>query len=475
MVQTVRVKKIVEEENIANTKYIFRKDEMYTAIHEEEYMVVSKDGGHIVLDFGKEMCGGVKLHVYHILDDGKRTVNARFRFGESLSEVNSDIGYKGATNHHSPRDFEQIVVGGSNIIYGNTGYRFVRIDFRPGAEVLLKGIEGTNHILRLPCKYRYDGKDKLIRKIFEAAKRTVDLCSGQGYVWDGVKRDRLVWMGDMYPELIALTSMYGRVKEIEKSLDFERVRCKYNGVWNCSITSYSMWWVICVAEYYIQTNNKSFLDKQINYFKDQIKLFNEYVDENGNMHYPRYYVDWPTEGTGDEEIGNRFISIIAAKKAIELFDMIGEDSGEAKILLNKLYKSDMVVKSQKQVIGLKYFALGEISDNEYQRLIEGGAKGFSTFMSYFILKAIASRDEELAIKLMKEYYGAMLDKGATTFWEDFDMEWVEGSGRIDEPTQSGQKDIHADYGKHCYIGLRHSLCHGWSSGVIKFMQEYCVD
>ena len=95
-------------------------------------------------------------------------------------------------------------------------------------------------------------------------------------------------------------------------------------------------------------------------------------------------------------------------------------------------------------------------------------------MSYYILSAIASRDEKLAIELMKEYYGAMLDRGATTFWEDFHIEWLEGSGRIDEIDPS-KKDIHGDYGAHCYVGFRHSLCHGWSAGVVKFIKEHCHD
>jgi hypothetical protein len=94
-------------------------------------------------------------------------------------------------------------------------------------------------------------------------------------------------------------------------------------------------------------------------------------------------------------------------------------------------------------------------------------------MSYFILGAIASREPDLAVSIMKDYYGAMLDKGATTFFEDFDMDWVEGSSRIDELPKDGEKDIHGDFGKHCYVGFRHSLCHAWSSGVIKFIKEYC--
>ena len=98
----------------------------------------------------------------------------------------------------------------------------------------------------------------------------------------------------------------------------------------------------------------------------------------------------------------------------------------------------------------------------------------STFMSYYILKADAMAGGKNQIAMIKDYYGAMLSRGATTFWEDFDISWLEGSGRIDEFPAPGQKDIHGDYGAFCYVGLRHSLCHGWSSGVLAFLYEYML-
>jgi hypothetical protein len=52
------------------------------------------------------------------------------------------------------------------------------------------------------------------------------------------------------------------------------------------------------------------------------------------------------------------------------------------------------------------------------------------------------------------------------------MEWLEGSGSIDVLDDT-KKDIHGDFGAHCYVGLRHSLCHGWSAGVAKFIKEHC--
>ena len=199
----------------------------------------------------------------------------------------------------------------------------------------------------------------------------------------------------------------------------------------------------------------------------------EYVLENGDLNYPAYFVDWPTREQPDELYGVRAINIVAMKKAIALLSAFGESTEIAERSLAKLLKVAMNPKTAKQVIALKYFALGELSEAEKATLVEGGAKGVSTFMSYYILKAIASFDKAKAIEIMKEYYGAMLAKGATSFWEDFHMDWVENTCRIDEFPKDGQKDIHGDFGAFCYKGFRHSLCHGWSAGVIQFIKEEC--
>ena len=96
----------------------------------------------------------------------------------------------------------------------------------------------------------------------------------------------------------------------------------------------------------------------------------------------------------------------------------------------------------------------------------------STFMSYYILSAVANTvGMEEAQKMLREYYGAMLEAGATTFWEDFDLEWAKKGARIDELPNAGEYDIHGDNGRFCYQGMRHSLCHGWSAGPAAFLAE----
>lgn len=471
MKQIVYAKKIIKQKNIENDNSLFIKRDLQVDLFEKDVMSVGTDGGFIILDFGKELCGGIRILSTEVNGTGKAPV--RIRFGESVSECCSEIGEKNSTNNHSLRDFNFDLLFASDVTLGETGFRFVRIDFPAGNSFNIKNIVAVNRILKLPLKNGYNGSDKVIKKIFTVAKRTVDLCSSGNYVWDGIKRDRLVWSGDLYPEILSLTYLYGRVKQIENTLDFERMHAKYDGKWISAITTYSMWWVACVAEYYFRTGTREFTQKQISGVEDTIKLFNEYVLNDGTMAYPEHFVDWATKNTEDEEIGSRLISIFAVKKSIRLFKEFGRDTSDAERLLNNLCKSDFTVKRQKQVIALKYFAFGNISDAEYARLIEGGAKGFSTYMSYFILTAVASHDKELAVAMMKEYFGGMIDKGATTFWEDFDVEWIKGSSRIDRFPKKGEKDIHGDYGRFCYKGFRHSLCHAWASGVINFIAENC--
>ena len=125
---------------------------------------------------------------------------------------------------------------------------------------------------------------------------------------------------------------------------------------------------------------------------------------------------------------------------------------------------DSACGGHKQIAALQLLA-GIGGKNCKKTLSDGTVHGFSTFMSYYILSGLARTcGTQAALEALRTYYGAMLDLGATTFWEDFDVTWAENAARIDEMPVAGKKDIHGDYGEFCYSGFRHSLCHGWSSG-----------
>lgn len=456
-------KKIIASKNGTNVENLLKKQPLQIGLA-EAYTADFEEGGYVILDYGKELCASLRILTYL-----SSSTKARFRFGESLTECCAELGgEQNATNDHALRDFEAELPRYSDMTFSQTGFRFVRIDF--SGSVRIKCAVAVSEIRNRRIKYRYEGEDELIDRIFKTAKHTVDLCASSGYVWDGVKRDRLVWIGDMHPEMLALTTLYGRMLEIERSLDFVKEQTPLPG-WMNGFPTYSMWWMIILADYYERTGAELFIKKQIPYLEGLLSQMDGCVKEDGTLAYPFLFVDWPTRDTPYENEGGRAINIIAVKKAIALLKAFDRDTTLAENILSRLLKVEIKCGDKKQVIGLKYLAVG-ISEEEKKQLVEGNARGMSTFMSYYILKAVASFDKEKAIEMMKEYYGAMLDRGATTFWEDFHMEWLEGSGRIDEADPT-KKDIHGDYGAHCYVGFRHSLCHGWSAGVAKFIKEHC--
>ncbi len=278
-------KKIKEAKGVTNKQNLLFKKPLQIGLDEKFF--TEFDGGFVVLDFGKELNGGIRILTY-VSDN----VNVRIRFGESLSECYADVGEKNATNDHSLRDFNVNLQSYSDMTFGSTGFRFVRLDF---------------------C-------------------------------------------------------------------------------------------------------------------------------------------DWPTHDTDEEEAGVRAINIIAVKKAIEIYKVYKKDDALLVDMLNRLNKKEITAKKYKQVLGLKYFAT-KLTEEDKKVLVRDGAKGMSTFMSYYILKAVASFDKEKAKSMMKEYYGSMIGVGATTFFEDYDIDWAKNSCRIDRLPKKGQKDIHGDFGRFCYQGF----------------------
>ena len=104
-------------------------------------------------------------------------VPVRVRFGESLTECCAELGGEtNATNDHSLRDITFLSQNYSDMTFGQTGFRFVRLDFM--GEVVLKCVVAESQCLQKKAKYVYGGKDATIQKIYETAKHTVDLDRG---------------------------------------------------------------------------------------------------------------------------------------------------------------------------------------------------------------------------------------------------------------------------------------------------------
>ena len=119
-------------QGVENSQTLLREKSVQIAL--DEPAVCRAYGGFIVLDFGREYSGGVRVLCHTV---GGGNVKIRIRFGESYTEANAEIGYKGMCNDHSPRDFYAEICDYSDLTFGQTGFRFVRLDFPSGVKTEL--------------------------------------------------------------------------------------------------------------------------------------------------------------------------------------------------------------------------------------------------------------------------------------------------------------------------------------------------
>jgi hypothetical protein len=426
----------------------------------------------ILLDFGRELHGGILLENGITKKHGPTRV--RVRFGESVSEA------MGQPNQdHSIHDFTCDVPWYGAQEFGNTGFRFVRIDLvEPDSELQLKRAQGV--FLYRPDEYKgsFRCNDERLNRIWETGAYTVHLCM-QERLWDGIKRDRLVWIGDMHPETMTICSVFGAHPIVPKSLDFVRDETPLPD-WMNGIGSYSLWWVLIHHAWYLYHGDEKYLGEQRAYLLGLLKQLREQIDENGSekMGGARF-LDWPSsEDPKAIHAGLQALLAMGLRAGADLCHALGETDAQNAALAaaNDLQRHIPDAGTSKQANALLALAaLADAKKTNTDVLAADPLHGVSTFYGYYVLQARAlAGDYAGALDVIRNYWGVMLDFGATTFWEDFNLAWTENAGRIDELVPEGKKDLHGDYGDYCYKGLRHSLCHGWASGPTAWLTEHVL-
>jgi hypothetical protein len=433
----------------------------------------------ILLDFGKEIQGGIQ---FVTTAAGKKTpVRIRVRFGESVSEAMSETGdAQGATNDHAMRDFTMELPWLGVAEMGNSGFRFVRIDLiEPDVTLSLKEINAIFTYRNIPYLGSFCSSDERLNRIWLTGAYTVHL-NMQEYIWDGIKRDRLVWLGDLHPEVMTVSTVFGYNEVIPKSLDLARDITPLPG-WMNGMCSYSLWWIIIHRDWYRYQGNLAYLKEQQAYLTGLLNLLFTKVDATGQekLDGGGRFLDWPSSpNEKGVDAGLQALMVITFRAGAEICSVLGDRALAAKCsetaaLMQKRVPDHNQLKQAAALMALADLIPARKASDEV--IQAGGPKGFSTFYGYYMLEAQAKAGEyKAAMDNIRQYWGGMLDMGATTFWEDFDLDWTENAARIDELVPSGKKDIHADFGAYCYKNLRHSLCHGWASGPTAWLTAHVL-
>ena len=426
---------------------------------------ILESGGWVVLDFGTEYYGGVELTVGGY--DGQEDRNLLLTFGESVSETFSHPDY-----FHSIQETKLHLTPWSVLTFGKLGFRFVKLENPETFSIGIQGIRCCYVHREFPVQGSFRCSDPLLNDIWDASVRTLSLCM-QDLMWDGVKRDQLVWMGDLFPEIFACSVIYGHQDVVEKSLDFLRDETPLPRMMN-GCGTYSFWWILAQRYWYHRFGSLDYLKKQQEYLKKLLLHFSGMVSNDGELSFSGGYLllDWATgispEAGPSIRNGSHAVLRLAFLAGAELCHILGDE--ETALLseraAEKLLKKELPL-SECSTAANAFQVLAGFRDagDVYDRCFDGKLPyGLSTFLGCFVLDACAEAGHRKeALDYLRQYWGGMLSVGSTTFWEHFDVDWLKGAGRIDEIVPAGKHDIHGEYGEGCFKSYRNSFCHGWGS------------
>ena len=176
-------------------------------------VLTNKNGerASVLVDFGCEIHGSARLYSWYVHPASRSTnrVNLRLRFGESVTEAITPYPERGSTNDHANRDVHLNVGFLSANETNESGFRFLNVELEDdNASIELYMLQGVMIVRDLEQIGSFACSDQRINDIYDTSVYTAFL-NMQEYLWDGIKRDRLVWCGDIYPSEKTILAAYG--------------------------------------------------------------------------------------------------------------------------------------------------------------------------------------------------------------------------------------------------------------------------
>ncbi len=439
-------------------------------VHLPSSSLTDAEAPSIVLDFGRELTGRVEL-----VSDSDTPATVTVQMGESESET-MKAPFLGVNQMTIPPHG----VGHSS----KTAFRYARIQFIAGGpDLRFKSIH-VDHIF-YPVKYEgsFESSDPMLNRIWETGAYTAHLCMQDG-VWDASKRDRGRWMGDTDVSGRVIEDVFGERPLMEDTLDRlmgpAPVDQHVNG-----IPGYSSFWFTEAADYYRHTGSKEFLVREHDRMVELLNYVDREFDQRSiyaNKSNVWLYVDWSPQLNGDTPETRRATTLEFYRAyregswmLRELGDTANADKYEKRAAEIKAGAEKYLLDPATQTFGPRWqtnaaAVVGgaaspelytSIWKNVFSQVGQGDTKGLiiSPYYNYYVIRAMAETGHrEEALSWIRQYWGGMLQEGATSFWEAYDPAWY-------------KEDFHASLQSDNRSGYFVSLAHGWSSGPTAWLME----
>jgi len=452
----------------------------------------------VTLDLGDHLTGYLSLSLRSMESMMDAPTRLRLFLGEVPAEMNTPLDpWKGGLSRSWMQD-EIVTLTLADSPYRldrRISGRYLTIELMSSSETYnfaLSGITFTAETSARPLSEDglLPGCPQIIRDIDRVGKATLRECMQTVYE-DGPKRDRRLWIGDMYLESLANRYSFQNHMLTRRCLYLFAGLAREDGVLraNCFeypkpqpqiinyMVSYNLLYVLSLLEYYRDTKDEETAQDLWPVVKAQVEDALSYVGQDGIFDRTRKatwnFFDW-RDGL-DVSAPIQALTIDALKGITELGKALGKDSEVAsyparakkmtaaarKQMLNR--KTGLIESGQERQVSVLSQAwmirAGVLSQKEGQKALktvlamDESVKPGTPYGTHYLIEAmlLCGMNDE-ARSYLTDYWGGMVKKGADTFFEAYDP----------------QNDHLSPYG----FSPLNSYCHAWSCTPIYFIHKY---
>jgi hypothetical protein len=420
----------------------------------------------VLVDFGREVAGRL------LLESGTaHAVKLLASYGESEDEALSGQNYLG--------NFDLRVAPGGIVRGPKSGFRYAWLRFfGDDTEKSLRAIRVEGIAYPVEYKGSFRSSDATLNRIWEAGAYTAHLCMQDG-VWDAAKRDRGWWAGDLDVAGPTIASAFGESKLLNET--FAKLIPPAGEHVN-GIPSYSALWISALADLYRRTANPELLASRHDAVLTILARMDEEFDAQGrfvNKGHHWLFVDWSKDlfaFTPEAEEGTEFAMVRGYREGAWLLSQMGDAEHAAHYTaradelatgLRKQFADAHGSYGERWQMNALAVLAGVAEPKDYAAIWQdslssanrAATQTISPYFNAYVLDAMARMDRRAdAVEWLRTYWGSMLDEGATSLWEAYDLHW---------PRQNPHKYLEAD-GR---VGYFVSLAHAWSSGPTAWMMD----
>ncbi len=433
---------------------------------------VVKNGRAQLIDFGKETFGFIKLHGL------KGAGNICLYYGESKEE---------ALNEKEAVTIDLLTIQNKtakdSVMPLSKAFRYVNII--TDATVKIDSVSMLYEYADVRNNGNFNCSDPELNRIYNVAMYTFHLNTREFFI-DGIKRDRWVWSGDAYQSYLMNYYSFFDNQTVARTLLALRGKDPVTGHIN-TIMDYTFYWFLGIYDYYLYTGDKTFITQ----FYPRMQSLMEYClgrrNKDGLMEGKSgdwIFIDWADKLSKKGEVSFEQLLLCKSLETMAQCATIANDSTSAntyqqyakdlKLKLFSIYwneskkalvhsrvdgkQTEKITRySNMFAIFFNYFTPEQKSAVKNAVLLNDSIQKITTpYMRFYELEALCAMGEQsYVLKEMKNYWGGMLQLGATSFWEEYN------------PSKKGAEH-YAMYGRE----FGKSLCHAWGASPIYLLGKY---